>query len=98
MTVFAGNQWIRRRLKSRGRAGGVARPDRSRGAARPAPHREGRGAGLAVFLGPGEAVPRLGPVGEAHFPPTGRVADALAAVGPADAAGACPWQPSGGMQ
>lgn len=35
-------------------------------------------AGLVVFLGLGEAMPRLGLVGEAHFPPTSRVASALA--------------------
>ncbi|MFI6010974.1 ABC transporter permease [Streptomyces sp. NPDC051243] len=35
-------------------------------------------AGLAVFLALGEAVPRLGLVKEAYFPPTSRIADALA--------------------
>ncbi|GAA0912357.1 ABC transporter permease [Streptomyces thermoalcalitolerans] len=35
-------------------------------------------AGLAVFLGLGEAVPRLGLVREEHFPPTSRIAVALA--------------------
>ncbi|WP_367319632.1 ABC transporter permease [Streptomyces sp. HUAS ZL42] len=35
-------------------------------------------AGLAAFLALGEAVPRLGLVKEAYFPPTTRVADALA--------------------
>ncbi|MFJ2830434.1 ABC transporter permease [Streptomyces sp. NPDC087263] len=34
-------------------------------------------AGLAVFLALGEAVPRLGLVKEAYFPPTSRIADAL---------------------
>ncbi|WP_073948093.1 ABC transporter permease [Streptomyces kebangsaanensis] len=36
------------------------------------------GAGLAAFLALGEAVPRLGLVEEAYFPPTSRIADALA--------------------
>ncbi|MDR3084464.1 MAG: ABC transporter permease [Streptomyces sp.] len=36
-------------------------------------------AGLAAFLALGEAVPRLGLVKEAYFPPTSRIADALAA-------------------
>ncbi|MFE9169068.1 ABC transporter permease [Streptomyces kebangsaanensis] len=36
------------------------------------------GAGLAAFLVLGEAVPRLGLVEEAYFPPTSRIADALA--------------------
>ncbi|MGW3498722.1 ABC transporter permease [Streptomyces sp. NPDC001020] len=35
-------------------------------------------AGLAAFLALGEAVPRLGLVKEAYFPPTSRIADALA--------------------
>ncbi|SDC56358.1 ABC transporter permease [Streptomyces prasinopilosus] len=35
-------------------------------------------AGLAAFLALGEAVPRLGLVGEEHFPPAGRIAGALA--------------------
>ncbi|MFI6931493.1 ABC transporter permease [Streptomyces sp. NPDC050287] len=35
-------------------------------------------AGLAVFLALGEAVPRLGLVKEAYFPPTSEIADALA--------------------
>jgi ABC-type nitrate/sulfonate/bicarbonate transport system permease component len=35
-------------------------------------------AGLAVFLALGEAVPRLGLVEEAYFPPTSRIVDALA--------------------
>ncbi|MFI8191278.1 ABC transporter permease [Streptomyces sp. NPDC085946] len=35
-------------------------------------------AGLAAFLALGEAVPRLGLVEDDHFPPTGRVAGALA--------------------
>ncbi|MGP4049811.1 ABC transporter permease [Streptomyces sp. 2A115] len=35
-------------------------------------------AGLAVFLALGEAVPRLGLVKEDYFPPTSRIADALA--------------------
>ncbi|WP_217253829.1 ABC transporter permease [Streptomyces sp. AC602_WCS936] len=35
-------------------------------------------AGLAVFLALGEAVPRLGLVKEEYFPPTSRIADALA--------------------
>ncbi|MFC8343486.1 ABC transporter permease [Streptomyces sp. NPDC057280] len=35
-------------------------------------------AGLAVFLALGEAVPRLGLVKEEYFPPTGRIAGALA--------------------
>jgi len=35
-------------------------------------------AGLAVFLALGEVVPRLGLVDEAYFPPTSRIADALA--------------------
>ncbi|KUN23488.1 ABC transporter permease [Streptomyces antibioticus] len=35
-------------------------------------------AGLAVFLALGEVVPRLGLVEEAYFPPTSRIADALA--------------------
>ncbi|CAL9383286.1 ABC transporter permease [Streptomyces sp. NPDC057340] len=34
-------------------------------------------AGLAAFLALGEAVPRLGLVGEEYFPPTSRIADAL---------------------
>ncbi|WP_327720658.1 ABC transporter permease [Streptomyces sp. NBC_00490] len=34
-------------------------------------------AGLAAFLALGEAVPRLGLVKEAYFPPTSRIADAL---------------------
>ena len=34
-------------------------------------------AGLAVFLALGEAVPRLGVVKEAYFPPTSRIASAL---------------------
>ncbi|MEU2284798.1 ABC transporter permease [Streptomyces sp. NPDC013178] len=34
-------------------------------------------AGLAAFLALGEAVPRLGLVEEAYFPPTSRIADAL---------------------
>jgi ABC-type nitrate/sulfonate/bicarbonate transport system permease component len=34
-------------------------------------------AGLAVFLALGEAVPRLGLVKEAYFPPTSRIAEAL---------------------
>jgi ABC-type nitrate/sulfonate/bicarbonate transport system permease component len=34
-------------------------------------------AGLAAFLALGEAVPRLGFVNEAYFPPTSRIADAL---------------------
>ncbi|MGW0911181.1 ABC transporter permease [Streptomyces sp. NPDC002784] len=36
-------------------------------------------AGLAVFLALGEAVPRLGLVKEAYFPPTSRIADAFGA-------------------
>ncbi|GKQ41900.1 ABC transporter permease [Streptomyces sp. A012304] len=36
-------------------------------------------AGLAAFLALGEAVPRLGLVEEAYFPPTSRIADALGA-------------------
>jgi ABC-type nitrate/sulfonate/bicarbonate transport system permease component len=36
-------------------------------------------AGLAAFLVLGEAAPRLGLVGEDHFPPTGRIAEALGA-------------------
>jgi ABC-type nitrate/sulfonate/bicarbonate transport system permease component len=36
-------------------------------------------AGLAAFLALGEAVPRLGLVKEAYFPPTSRIADALGA-------------------
>ncbi|MDQ1034965.1 ABC-type nitrate/sulfonate/bicarbonate transport system permease component [Streptomyces sp. V3I8] len=35
-------------------------------------------AGLAAFLALGEAVPRLGPVDEDHFPPTSRITGALA--------------------
>lgn len=35
-------------------------------------------AGLAAFLALGEAVPRLGLVKEAYFPPTSRIAEALA--------------------
>ncbi|MEU0740452.1 ABC transporter permease [Streptomyces sp. NPDC006134] len=35
--------------------------------------------GLAAFLALGEAVPRLGLVGEEHFPPTSRIARALLA-------------------
>ncbi len=35
-------------------------------------------AGLAVFLALGEAVPRLGLVKEAYFPPTSKIADAFA--------------------
>ncbi|MFD3311626.1 ABC transporter permease [Streptomyces sp. NPDC058694] len=35
-------------------------------------------AGLAVFLALGEAVPRLGLVKDEYFPPTSRIADALA--------------------
>ncbi|MFD5271947.1 ABC transporter permease [Streptomyces sp. NPDC058335] len=35
-------------------------------------------AGLAAFLALGEAAPRLGLVKEAYFPPTSRIADALA--------------------
>jgi ABC-type nitrate/sulfonate/bicarbonate transport system permease component len=35
-------------------------------------------AGLAAFLALGEAVPRLGLVKEAYFPPTSRIADAFA--------------------
>ncbi|MGN9757624.1 ABC transporter permease [Streptomyces sp. SD31] len=35
-------------------------------------------AGLAAFLALGEAVPRLGLVDEAYFPPTSRIAEALA--------------------
>ncbi|GAA3896234.1 hypothetical protein GCM10023084_56090 [Streptomyces lacrimifluminis] len=33
--------------------------------------------GLAVLLAPGEAVPRLGLVGEAYFPPVTRITGAL---------------------
>ncbi|MBG0851048.1 ABC transporter permease [Streptomyces spinoverrucosus] len=36
-------------------------------------------AGLAAFLALGEAVPRLGLVEDAYFPPTSRIADALGA-------------------
>ncbi|MBX9392668.1 ABC transporter permease [Streptomyces sp. TRM72054] len=36
-------------------------------------------AGLAAFLALGEAVPRLGLVDDAYFPPTSRIADALGA-------------------
>ena len=44
---------------------------------RGAEHAHSAAAGLAGFLALGEAVPRLGLVKEAYFPPTSRIAGAL---------------------